>query len=102
LFLLPFCGEKKLCIYKKTQLPRCDCLFDISNEQKLLRRHRNSKPVCIQPRPSAVNMTLPAFAAELRAAALLMLGADRASVDRYLMPDALTAANPTHGTTIND
>ena len=47
-------------------------------------------------------MTLPAFAAELRAAALLMLGADRASVDRYLMPDALTAANPTHGTTIND
>jgi len=29
--------------------------------------------VCVQPRPSAVNMTLPAFAAECRAAALLLL-----------------------------
>jgi len=47
-------------------------------------------------------VTLPAFAAEPRAAALLLLGAGRASVDRYLMPDGLTAANPTHGTTISD
>ena len=47
-------------------------------------------------------VTLPAFAVERRAAALLLLGAGRASVDRYLMPDGLTAANPTHGTTISD
>jgi len=31
------------------------------------------KEVCVQPRPSAVNVTLPAFTAERRAAAPLLL-----------------------------
>jgi len=45
------------------------------------KRHRQVanalKEVCVQPRPSAVNTTLPAFAAERRAAAPLLLGAGR-------------------------
>ena len=35
------------------------------------------KQVSVQPRPLAVNTTLPAFAAERRAAAQLLLGAGR-------------------------
>jgi len=34
-----------------------------------------SKQVCVQPRPSAVNMSLPAFAAVHRAAPPLLLSA---------------------------
>ena len=33
--------------------------------------------VCVEPRPSAVNMTLPAYATERRAAAQLLLAARR-------------------------
>jgi len=43
---------------------------------------------------SAVNMTLPAFAAERRAAAPLLLGAG--AVDRYVLPAGRSAANPPH------
>ena len=39
---------------------------------------------------SAVNVTLPAFAAERRAAAPLLLG------DRYVLPAKHSAANPPH------
>jgi len=39
-------------------------------------------------------MTLPAFAAERRAAAPLLLTAGRAAIDRYLLPAGRTAANP--------
>jgi len=49
---------------------------------------------CVQPRSSAVNTTLPAFAAERRAAAPLPLGA--AVVDRYLLLARRSAANPPH------
>jgi len=44
-----------------------------------------------QPRQLSVNVTLPAFVAERRAAALLLLDAD---VDRYLLPARRSAANP--------
>jgi len=39
-------------------------------------------------------MTLPAFAAERRAAALLLLGAGAPAVDRYILPTWRSAANP--------
>jgi len=39
-------------------------------------------------------MTLPAFAAERRAAAPLLLAAGRAAIDRCLLPAGRTAANP--------
>jgi len=51
---------------------------------------------CVQPRSSAVNTTLPAFAAERRAAAPLPLGAGAAVVDRYLLLARRSAANPPH------
>ena len=41
-------------------------------------------------------MTLPAFAAERRAAALLLLGAGAPAVDRYDLPAGRSAANPPH------
>jgi len=41
----------------------------------------------VQPRPSAVNMTLPAFAAERRRAS---------AVDRYFLSAGRSAANPPH------
>jgi len=40
-----------------------------------------------------VNVTLLAFAAERRAAAPLLLSADRAAIDRYILPAGHTAAN---------
>jgi len=43
---------------------------------------------------SAANMTLPAFAAERRAAAPMLLGAG--AVDRYVLPAGRSAANPPH------
>ena len=39
-------------------------------------------------------MTLPAFAAERRAAAPLLLTTASAAIDRYLLPAGRTAANP--------
>ena len=41
----------------------------------MAKHHRQLKQVCVQPPPSAVNVTLPAFAAERRAAAGLLLSA---------------------------
>ena len=50
-----------------------------------------SASLCFSLVNSLVNMTLPAFAAERRAAALLLLDA---AVDRYLLPARRSAANP--------
>jgi len=44
------------------------------------------KKVCVQPRPSAVNTTLPVFAAERRAAAPLLLSAPAAGTCRSISP----------------
>ena len=41
----------------------------------MTKHHRQLKQVCVQPPPPAVNVTLPAFAAERRAAAGLLLSA---------------------------
>jgi len=50
------------------------------------------RQVCVQPSPSAVNTTLPAFAAERHAAAELAA----ATIDQYLLPAGPTAANQPH------
>ena len=55
----------------------------------------------MKPRTSAVNITLPAFAAERRAAAVAaecwrLLQERRAAIDRYLLPAGRSAANPPH------
>ena len=53
--------------------------------------------MCVQPCQSAVNMTLPAFAAECRAAALLLLSTGACSCyadERLLLPAGRSAANP--------
>jgi len=47
---------------------------------------------------SAVNMTLPAFASERRAAAMLLPGA----VDRYLLRVRRSAANPPYAAAAYD
>jgi len=50
--------------------------------------------VCVEPPPSAVNVTLPAFAAERR---LLQRGARStapAALDRHLLPTGRSVANP--------
>ena len=52
------------------------------------------KKVCVQLPTSADNVALPAFAAERRAAARLLLTAGRAANDRYLLAAGPTAANP--------
>ena len=51
--------------------------------------------VCVQPPPSTVNVTLPAFAAERRR---LLQGARSApaAIDRYLLPARRSAANLLH------
>jgi len=51
------------------------------------------KQVCVQLATSADNVALPAFAAERRAAAPLLLTAGRAAIDQYLLPAGLTAAS---------
>ena len=53
------------------------------------------KQVCVQPPPSAVNVTLLAFAAKRRC---LLHGARSvpAAIDRYLLPAGRLAANPSH------
>jgi len=43
----------------------------------------DKQQVCVQPRPSAVNKTLPAFAAECSAAALLLLRVPAAGMQRW-------------------
>jgi len=45
---------------------------------------------------SAVDVTLPAVAAECRAAAQLLLSAGACRFDRYLPPERRSAANPPH------
>jgi len=49
---------------------------------------------CVQLPTYAENVPLPVFAAARRAAAPCCCGADRAAIDRYLLPVWLTAANP--------
>jgi len=48
--------------------------------------------------PSYVSgeVALPAFSAARRAVATCCCGAGRATIDRYLLPAGLTAANPPH------
>ena len=64
---------------------------------KLILERPRSKQVRVQPPTPAVNVTLLGFATDRRAAAApLLLGAGHAAIDRYLLPDWLTAANPLH------
>ena len=63
--------------------------------------------VCVHPPPSAVNVALPAFAAERRAEAPLLLSASAcctapAAIDRYLRHDGRSAANPPHAAAVVD
>jgi len=55
--------------------------------------------VCVHPPPSAVNVALPAFAAERRAEAPLLLSA---AIDRYLRHAGRSAANPPHAAAVVD
>jgi len=62
-------------------------------------RESRNKQVCVQPPPPAVNVTLPALAAERRAASQLLLSTGAcctapAAVDGYLLPARRSAANP--------
>jgi len=56
-------------------------------------QQNTTKQVCVQLPTLGVNVTLLAFAAERRAAAPLLLSADRAAIDRYILPAGHTAAN---------
>ena len=49
-------------------------------------QQNTTKQVCVQLPTLGVNVTLLAFAAERRAAAPLLLSADRAAIDRYILP----------------
>jgi len=70
----------------------------------MTKHHRQLKQVCVQPSPSAVNVTLPAFAAERRAAAGLLLRASaccttiaaRLQLHIDLLHAGRSAANPPH------
>jgi len=70
----------------------------------MAKHHRQLKQVCVQPPPSAVSVTLPAFAAERRAAAGLLLSAGaccttiaaRLQLHIDLLHAGCSAANPPH------
>ena len=66
-------------------------MFTVEYSIKYLLLHNNEvllfcEQVCVQLPTSADKVTLLAFAAESRAAAPLLLGADRAAIDRCLLP----------------
>jgi len=65
----------------------CSCDFSVG---------KSLQQVCVRLPASAVNVTLPAFAAERRAAAPQPLSADPPCSNRsvYLMPAGRTAVNP--------
>ena len=53
---------------------------------------RLAKQICVQPRSSAVNTALPAFAAERR----------RTAIDRYLLPAGAQQQIPLHAAAVVD
>jgi len=70
---------------------------------KLVLERPRKKQVRVQPPTPAVNVTLLTFTADRRAAAApLLLGAGHATIDRYLLPDGPTAANPPHAAAAAD